>query len=185
MLGQRILDQRGKGERWQNYRQVIEFAAKYRLGMANKGLLLMGTTGTGKTTILEVIRDMFSIYWRTSLEVCSAFAVDRDFFESRLMLRHYDDEKRDHFDDKEADMIIDELGFEPESVMVFGTRSFPLAEAIDFRYQEWRKHKIKTCFSTNLGEAEIVSRYSDRIWSRLNEMCEIIVIGGNDRRIQQ
>ena len=189
-LGQRALDRSGKGEKWQNYREIYEYCARYRLGMAKKGLLLVGPTGTGKTTILEIISDMFRLYWRTASEVSGAFSEGQDYFEDRLNLGVYDDPRRHHEDDKEGDIVIDELGFEPESVMVYGTRDVPLAKAIDLRYQEWRRHQVKTFFSTNLpahdvdGVKGLVSRYSERIWSRLNEMCEIVTIACPDRRMQ-
>jgi len=182
--GQAILDARGTGEQWQNYRAVINYVARYRLGLAKKGLLLMGGTGTGKTTLLRVMVDLIKIEWRQADQIAEFAQDDAEEFRRALRLKWYDDARRRHFDALEADMVIDDIGTEPAEIMVFGTRKNPLSEAIHLRHIEWQNHGIKTHFSTNLSPDEIVSRYSARTWSRLNEMCELVEIGGADRRIR-
>jgi len=52
---------------------------------------------------------------------------------------------------------------------------------IDRRYREMKR----TLISSNMSLSEIARKFDNRIASRIVEMCEVIKIEGNDRRVQQ
>ena len=52
---------------------------------------------------------------------------------------------------------------------------------INYRYE----NMLRTFFASNLSLQELAERSGDRIASRIAEMCDIIEIGGEDKRLQK
>ena len=78
------------------------------------------------------------------------------------------------------DLIIDDLGAEPRMAIHYGQRFFPLQEMLMRRYVAFPQ--AKTYITTNLTMDEIGHEYGERVRSRLEEMCDVIVMRGGDRR---
>lgn len=79
-------------------------------------------------------------------------------------------------------LCIQDLGSEPVSDAVrMGTRREPLRQILDARGD---RNDLITLITSNFGicDPEIERRYTDRVVSRLREMCNMLVITGPDRR---
>ena len=147
-----------------------------------KGLFLCGNSGTGKTRRIKWMADAFEIRFITARKLCSL-----------LMECRYEDEREDalnclpcrwseippHF----GDLVIDDLGTEPDGQVLYGTQVSVLVDGICRRYEMFPRWK--THFTSNLTEGQIRARYGERVWSRLQEMCVFITLAGNDRRVKQ
>lgn len=157
---------------------------------AEKGkpcLLLQGTVGNGKTTMLkaialaiETIRSSTSIYlranrWRmigTALEVFHDRLAQLPYVRystAQEIAASISDElekiKRQRF------LIIDDVGVEPSKVKLYGTELTPIADVIYYRYDLLSP----TIISTNLNNRELHERYGERILDRLTECCDRLI----------
>lgn len=160
-------------------RTLAAIAAKVHTGesAAGKGLLLMGTTGTGKTYLLRTLSRMFSIPFVTARDIADVVADERAY---RDLIR-LDTPRWSEVPKHWNDVIVDDLGAECRSVTIYGRTYYPgesliLDRAIAF------ERGFKTHFTTNLTEAELRERYGDRCWSRLSMMCVPVTLVGPDRR---
>jgi len=130
-----------------------------------KGLFFIGDTGTGKTYALHALAQN-----RGKVE---------NFVELLIEFRDYM-QKGYYFDriknlTSQDYLFIDDIGSEKVSDFVIEF----LYMVINKRYENMKK----TVLSTNLNLEEFKSRYGDRILSRICEMCEIVFIKGNDKRL--
>lgn len=167
-------------------RNLPEIFAKIHTGesLGGRGIFLVGGTGTGKTARLRWAAESFGIRMETATAIVS----------SMMEAEHYQDQKEMlscipprwsvvplHFND----LIIDDLGTEPNRQKVYGTDRDLMVDAIMMRYDAFSdpERQYKTHFTSNLSKDEIRKRYGERIWSRLNEMVTFVTLNGKDRRI--
>ena len=140
------------------------------------GVMLCGTCGNGKTTLLAALRSSIS------------FLRDRDHFEfikktdpyfkpclhivdAKEVVQIYKDYPRFSELRKEVMLGIDDLGKEPAEVLDYGNVTNPLIELIEYRYL----YQKFTVITTNLDAKQIREKYGARIADRFNEMLEVIV----------
>lgn len=144
----------------------------------NKGILLVGNVGTGKSLLLRAVREAMRDAYGTQfgMRTCAE------------MVRSYSDQG---YDDLERWMIaphvcFDDLGAEGEAIH-YGKRTNIMAEVIEARYDRMGSgKKCWTHLSTNLGTDQIQERYGARVASRLRHMCNLLDLGASakarDRR---
>ena len=146
-----------------------------------KGIFLLGPTGTGKSRRLEFMAEAFEIQMINAITLCDRMAEekhDADRLEVLNLIPPRWSERPKHC----CDLIIDDLGTEPQEYVVYGTRRNFMIDAITKRYERFPEYK--THFTSNLPKENIRLLYGDRIWSRLNEMCVFVTITGKDRRFK-
>ena len=136
-----------------------------------KGLFIFGPSGTGKTTIAEVLAERFGMEFYTSSDLVF-----------RYMANQGDDWYADFYDSvSNKPIVIDDLAAERE-VRKYGNESI-IIDLIMAREQTHRRFGTPTIFTSNLaGSNEIRDRYGDRVLSRIIGMCNIVMLTGNDRR---
>jgi DNA replication protein DnaC len=130
-----------------------------------KSLFFYGNTGTGKTYALHALSKS-----RGKVDNFVTLLVEfRDYMQKGF----YFTKIRDYIN--EDYLFIDDIGSETVSNFVLEF----LYMVINGRYENMKR----TVLSTNLTIEAFQERYGDRITSRLMEMCEIIEIKGDDKRI--
>lgn len=152
-------------------------------GRLTAGIYIAGTTGTGKSWALEMLNTFAEIdkprlflgkEVKTIRYVCHRA---EDIWEKATT----DDEALKEFKNIPI-LCIQDLGSEPVSDAVrMGTRREPLRQILEARGD---RNDLITLITSNFGiEApEIEKRYTNRVVSRLREMCNLLVISGTDRR---
>lgn len=151
---------------------------KYSL---RKGLMLIGNVGTGKTDVLKIYQKYCNF---TNFPARSFIIVDirevSNYFQScgNIDMYTYNNNNSRNI----RNYCFDDLGSENDTIKYYGTDYSPVFELILDRYNIFCKYKKVTHFTTNLGLDSIHDRYGERIYDRMKEMLNIIVMSGKSRR---
>ncbi len=141
----------------------------------DKGFLLIGDIGRGKTMTLKILRRYHTLLYsrtdalhradaRLGLRYASATAVIGAFMDSgEAGLREFTARGRNY--------IIDELGREPPQGSHYGCRMDVMQYVLQSRYDHRRDGM--THATTNLSPAGLEQRYGDFIADRFKEMFNI------------
>lgn len=137
-----------------------------------KGLLIAGNCGTGKTLMMRLFKEIVKNLTSQAFRMTSTNAVVREYDESGSQALKMYLKGRWFFDDFGSENMGKHYGKDEE---VFKT-------IIEERYNQFIENGMQTYLTTNLTISQIKNRYGDRVASRINEMFNVIMMGGNDRR---
>ena len=163
----------------ENLSKAIDEAAKFLTDGKKFGLLICGTLGNGKTTLLRGLQTVinsielkdrygedYSVCFYTAMDICRAAKENKDRLRKIIEC---------------PALAIDDLGEEPIEVLVYGNSSNPLIDLLSYRYEK----QLLTMITTNLGNAKIRNAYGDRIADRFNEMMQVIIFTNPSFRTPQ
>lgn len=140
----------------------IACVAKWLHYSKQRGLLLYGRLGNGKTTMLRSIARLFH---------------GRSFLLNSNTI--YEHEKENSLVRSQHKLLlIDDLGTEPERCLVYGEERHPITDIILERYQD----NLTTIIATNLSFDDIKGRYGARVLDRLIEMYAGLFYNGDSYR---
>lgn len=156
-------------------------------GDLNKGLILQGEVGTGKTLLFRIFQKIIKMNAKKfGILTCRELVQKFTMANYNEILRYGKESYRvNEFNrpdrTRPVHYLFDDLGSEPIASH-YGNKLNILVELITDRYEEYLKCGMLTHFTTNLSAAEIGEIYGGRIRSRLKEMCNLIPLNGKDRR---
>lgn len=131
-----------------------------------KGIFVYGNTGVGKTYFCYAVGNTKKIKVENFVLLLSEF---RDY----MMKGFYNEKVKELC---EADyLIIDDIGSEKVTDFVIEF----IYTIVNRRYENQKR----TILTTNLQFKEFGDRYGDRILSRIAEMCIMVELKGNDKRL--
>ena len=132
----------------------------------NKGLLVAGSAGLGKTKTIEAI----SFNPVHPVRIYSLIDISR----------HVKEHGSAELDTRNT-ILLDDVGSEQEIVNHFGTKINWFKEFIESYYL---KHKdfSRLIITTNCGGDELENKYGYRVRSRIREMFNVIQVTGGDKR---
>lgn len=140
--------------------------SRWLLESEKRGLILMGSMGNGKSTMLKSIHRL--------LECWGMFGDAQDIFEyyknNHGAMRYWD----------ERLLLIDDLGVEPVKCMNYGEESYPMSRLLLHRYDR----NLTTIIATNFDYPELQSRYGDRVADRMFEMYDVMIFSNESYRRQ-
>ena len=139
------------------------------VGDLNKGILLSGAIGNGKTIIMESFIDVFHIAIDERKRICKIHAK-----EVGAILSEPEKYNAQHF--KSKPLFIDDIGKEESEIKVYGTNVAPFEDLISDRY----KHFAITFGTTNYKFEDM--KYSRHTIDRMRQMFNVIVLPGKSRR---
>lgn len=140
---------------------------------AHSSLLMTGSTGNGKTTVLQATFRLISqVNEKTR---------GRSWVENNLRYSSADEIIRFAGGDKESEkyfnqlmnsqiLAIDDLGTESSEIIKYGNVVNPMVELLNHRYS---RNKT-TLISTNLRKGEISGKYGERILDRFREIMKVV-----------
>lgn len=162
-----------------NYLRGTELSSK-------KGLLLMGGVGTGKTLIMRgliKLLSMFSVsceHYFPSFQEVQSYAITAGFAKDGFTIFYdglYIPSHGGAINLTGKMVFIDDLGVESET-SYYGNSCNVIAELLLRRYDK----PDKTFATTNLDGKALKAFYGDRVYSRLKEMFNTLILQGDDRR---
>jgi len=169
-LGYQIRDER-------SHRKLAAYTIAVKAKEENKGLLLCGHCGSGKTfwlkTMLEYISDCSM---RRADKLAQIFLRDKNEFFKIIEPDWYANVPECYWD-----MAIDDFGQETMA-NDYGNKLEIMEMVLSLRYDIFKSCGGRTFLTTNLTMNQIKERYGDRIDSRLHEMCVIVPFTAGDYR---
>lgn len=135
----------------------------------NKGILLSGPVGCGKTTLMNLMKTLTSTEHKFYIKPCRdiSFEFIQDGYE---IIQKYSKGKL--YPDPKT-ICFDDLGTE-KNLKYYGNECNVMAEIILSRYDIFISKKTYTHITTNLSASEIESAYGNRVRSRLRNMLNLI-----------
>ena len=141
----------------------------------NKGILLSGPVGCGKTTIMNLMKHLTPLEHKFSVKPCRDISFE--FIQDGYQIIHkYSIGKL--YESQPKTICFDDLGVE-NNLKYFGNECNVMAEIILSRYDIFISKKILTHITTNLSASEIEVNYGNRVRSRLRETCNLIAFDRN------
>ncbi len=154
----------------------VDNAAKYKINL-DKGILLSGPIGCGKTTLMALLNEYIYPSDRHIMKSCRdvSFEFIKEGYET---IHKY---SRDSFTKKSNDIgpriyCFDDLGSE-NNLKYYGNECNVMAEILLSRYELFVQKKMLTHITTNLSASEIENMYGNRVRSRMREMFNLISFG--------
>ena len=143
----------------------------FKLGLdLNKGILLSGPIGCGKTSIMHLIKPFahakYDYKIKTTREVSFEFA--KHGFEA---LQPYT--QKSNQQQRLTGYCFDDLGAE-QQIKHFGNDCNVMAEILISRYEYFIENNTVTHITTNLSASELEDCYGNRVRSRLRQMFNLI-----------
>ena len=137
----------------------------------NKGILLSGPIGCGKTTLFKILRSCN--FPAAKYSIVSTRHIVSEFMQSGYeILEKYSNGNLSHDIRTPKAYCFDDLGTETTS-KYFGNDCNVMAEILLTRYDLFKEKGIITHLTTNLSATEIESQYGNRLRSRMREMFNL------------
>lgn len=129
-----------------------------------KGILLIGPVGCGKTSLMKVFNHLANENLKYAVKPTRD--ITAEFVqEGFIILTRYGKGKKN--------LCFDDLGVE-QSIKHFGNECNVMGEIILSRYEYLKSHHFVTHATTNLNANELEKIYGNRVRSRLREMFNVI-----------
>lgn len=135
-----------------------------------KGILLTGPIGCGKTSLMNLMKYLTATEHKFFVKPCRDISFE--FIQDGYQIIHkysigklYQSEPRTY--------CFDDLGTE-NNLKYFGNECNVMAEILLSRYDQFISKKLQTHITTNLSATEIETHYGNRVRSRLRELCNLI-----------
>ena len=139
----------------------------------DKGLLLTGPVGCGKTSLMRLLKHIVPL--QRPYRVIPARNIVFGF-------NHIGYKTIEDFGDRQF-FCFDDLGVEPIG-RYFGKDCNVMGEVLLSRYELFLKTKIKTHATTNLSAIELEDMYGNRVRSRMRQLFNLVAFdkNANDKR---
>lgn len=136
----------------------------------NKGILLSGPIGCGKTSLMNLMKYIAQTEHKFSVKPCRdiSFEFIQDGYE---IIHRYSKGKL--YQSEPRTYCFDDLGTE-NNLKYYGNECNVMAEILLSRYDLFITKKLQTHSTTNLSATEIEKTYGNRVRSRLREMVNLI-----------
>jgi len=154
-------------------KELLKGVVKYFFGLEGgldlqKGILICGGVGSGKTQFLKIIQQALLLNGK-SFRMFNCIEIEQEIrFGGDYV--NYDN----------GEICFDDLGAEPLESVMFGNRVIPMSEILQRRYN--RRENGKTHITSNLTMKEIEARYGSRVCDRLKETCNLVIFGWESLR---
>jgi len=142
-----------------------------------KGILLSGPIGCGKTTLMTLMKHLATPQNKYYVKSCRevSFEFIKEGYE---IIDRYS--KPSLHQSKVGIICFDDLGTE-NNLKYFGNECNVMGEILLSRYDLFINKKVKTHLTTNLSASELEHFYGNRVRSRLRESFNLVAFNNNSR----
>jgi DNA replication protein DnaC len=141
----------------------------------DKGVLLAGPVGCGKTTLMNVMKHLTKAEHKFIVKPCRDISIEF-INDGYSIIYQYSIGKSYH--SEQRIYCLDDLGIE-NNLKYYGNECNVIAEVLLSRYDIFISKRIPTHITTNLSATEIENHYGARVRSRLRELCNLIAFDNN------
>lgn len=155
--------------------------ACFQLGVnLNKGILLSGPIGCGKTSLINLMKYLTPSELKFSIKPCRDISFE--FIQDGYNVIHKYS-KGQLYKSEPKIYCFDDLGLE-NNLKYFGNECNVMAEILLSRYDIYISKRIQTHITTNLSASEIEAQYGNRVRSRMRELFNLVAFdnGVKDKR---
>jgi len=158
--------------------QIVRYALQLNSfnGDTDKGLILMGATGVGKTVYLKALSLFMGYAQKFKFKIYTGFEMERIYQAEGEELFGLESAMKSKM------FAIDDIGEEHSTIKRYGTEINVGVDALTQRHQLYTNKGYLTFATTNLNADMIGKKYGKRIESRVHEMFNFIGVKGNDLR---
>lgn len=143
----------------------------------NKGILLSGPIGCGKTSIMNIMKYLTPTEHKFYVKPCRDISFE--FIQDGYQIIHkYSKGKLYEYEPKT--ICFDDLGTE-NNLKYYGNECNVMAEILLSRYDVYIAKRIQTHITTNLSASEIETQYGNRVRSRMRELFNLIAYDNNSK----
>jgi len=146
----------------------------------NKGILLSGPIGCGKTSIMHLIRPFANPLSDYKIKTCQevSFEFAKNGFDT---INKYT--LKQNYQSRLLGYCFDDLGAE-QQIKHFGNDCNVMAEVLISRYEQFVANNSITHLTSNLSASEIEMLYGNRLRSRMRQMFNLITfnVATTDKR---
>jgi DNA replication protein DnaC len=143
----------------------------------DKGILLSGPIGCGKTTLMNLMKNLATLEHKFYVKPCRDISFE--FIQEGYEVIHkYSKGKL--YQSEPKTICFDDLGTE-NNLKYYGNECNVMAEILLSRYDIFISKKIQTHITTNLSASEIETAYGNRVRSRLRNMINLIAFDKNTK----
>ncbi len=144
-----------------------------------KGILLSGPIGCGKTSLMAIMRMMVQQQRRFGIKSCREITFDfiKDGYE---IIQRYSTFAYNNMTTPPSPytFCFDDLGAE-NALRYYGNQCNVMGEILLSRYDHYINNHMITHATTNLSASELESYYGNRVRSRMREMFNLIAFNSN------
>ena len=158
--------------------QIVRYALQLDSfnGDTDKGLILMGATGVGKTVYLKSLSLFMGYAQKFKFKIYTGFEMERIYQAEGQELFSLESAMKSNM------FAIDDIGEEHSTIKRYGTEINVGVDALTQRHQLYTNKGYLTFATTNLNAEMIGKKYGKRIESRIYEMFNFIGVKGQDLR---
>ncbi|MBG6063363.1 DNA replication protein DnaC [Flavobacterium sp. CG_9.1] len=136
----------------------------------NKGIMLSGPVGCGKTSLMNIMKYLTPIEHKFHVKPCRDISFE--FIQEGYEIIHKYSKGKLYVSEPKT-ICFDDLGTE-NNLKYFGNECNVMAEILLSRYDLFTSKKLQTHITTNLSASEIETHYGNRVRSRLRQMINLI-----------
>jgi len=136
----------------------------------NKGILLSGPVGCGKTSLMNLMKYLTPTEYKFFIKPCRDISFE--FIQEGYEVIHKYSKGKLYQSDPKT-ICFDDLGTE-NNLKYFGNECNVMAEILLSRYDIYISKHIQTHITTNLSASEIETQYGNRVRSRMRAMFNLI-----------
>ena len=136
----------------------------------NKGILLSGPVGCGKTSLMNLMKYLTPSEHKFFIKPCRDISFE--FIQEGYEVIHKYSKGKLYQSDPKT-ICFDDLGTE-NNLKYFGNECNVMAEILLSRYDIFISKHIQTHITTNLSASEIETQYGNRVRSRMRAMFNLI-----------
>ena len=153
--------------------------------MQNRGIIIAGDIGTGKTMLMKIFARIFKFRIIECRHVAREVKISGENILDKYGRLSFFDQNGNYDKKRPFHYCFDDLGISDSEHKLYGNECNIMAEVLHDRYNNWHDYGMRTYITTNKDSNEIENLYGHKCRERMSEMMSMIVLTGQSWRKPQ